>query len=278
VRAAFYYQWFPEGWDQEGAAPYTRFTPTAGRYDSEDPRTIDDHIAALRWAGVAAVIVSWWGPGTKSEDRRMPALLARAAATDPDLRIGLYYEREGSGDPAADELRADLAYVASRYTASPNFLHIQGRPVVFVYSADDTTCAVTDRWRAADPAHRFHVVLKVFPGYSQCANQPDGWHQYEPAEPTSNVPAGPGREGSFAISPGFWHARPPGGVAGDPFLAREPGRWRRSIRAMVASGAAWQLVTSFNEWGEGTAVESAAEWASPSGWGTYLDALHDNGR
>ena len=47
---------------------------------------------------------------------------------------------------------------------------------------------------------------------------------------------------------------------------------------MVASGARWQLVTSFNEWGEGTAVESAAEWASASGWGSYLDALHDNGR
>ena len=27
---------------------------------------------------------------------------------------------------------------------------------------------------------------------------------------------------------------------------------------MVASNAPWQLVTTFNEWGEGTAVESAA--------------------
>ena len=46
---------------------------------------------------------------------------------------------------------------------------------------------------------------------------------------------------------------------------------------MVASGAQWQLVTSFNEWGEGTAVESATEWSSPSGQGAYLDALHDDG-
>jgi hypothetical protein len=46
---------------------------------------------------------------------------------------------------------------------------------------------------------------------------------------------------------------------------------------MAASGAKWQLVTTFNEWGEGTSVEPAKEWASASGYGQYLDALHNNG-
>jgi hypothetical protein len=46
---------------------------------------------------------------------------------------------------------------------------------------------------------------------------------------------------------------------------------------MMASGARFQLITSFNEWGEGTSVESASQWASSSGYGAYLDALHDNG-
>jgi hypothetical protein len=46
---------------------------------------------------------------------------------------------------------------------------------------------------------------------------------------------------------------------------------------MVASGARLQLVGSFNQWGDGSSVESAAEWTSPSGYGTYLDVLHDNG-
>lgn len=40
-------------------------------------------------------------------------------------------------------------------------------------------------------------------------------------------------------------------------LHRHPLRWEDDIRATVASGARWQLVTSFNEWGEGTAIESA---------------------
>jgi len=46
---------------------------------------------------------------------------------------------------------------------------------------------------------------------------------------------------------------------------------------MIASNEPWQLVISFNEWNEGTAVEAAREWATPSGYGAYLDALHANG-
>jgi hypothetical protein len=46
---------------------------------------------------------------------------------------------------------------------------------------------------------------------------------------------------------------------------------------MLASGAQWQLVTSFNEWGEGTSVESGDQWSSASGQGIYLDALHSDG-
>ena len=44
---------------------------------------------------------------------------------------------------------------------------------------------------------------------------------------------------------------------------------------MLASGARWQLVLSFNEWPEGTSIESAREWATPSGYGAYLDVLHE---
>ena len=36
----------------------------------------------------------------------------------------------------------------------------------------------------------------------------------------------------------------------------------------------WQQVTTFNEWGEGTSIELAREWASSYGYGAYLDLLH----
>ena len=32
---------------------------------------------------------------------------------------------------------------------------------------------------------------------------------------------------------------------------------------------------TYNEWGEGTAVESATDWPSSSGHGAYMDVLHE---
>jgi hypothetical protein len=81
------------------------------------------------------------------------------------------------------------------------------------------------------------------------------------------------RQGSFSysISPGFW-------LKGQTErLARDPSRWLQNVRDMIASGTNWQLITTFSEWGEGTAVESATLWSSASGYGLYLDGLHTNG-
>jgi hypothetical protein len=108
--------------------------------------------------------------------------------------------------------------------------------------------------------------VKVYGGYLECARQPDAWHQYV-------LPFGGGARfgrDTYVATPGFWMA-----ADQEPRLARDVARWRENVRAMAASGAPWQLVISFNEWPEGTAVESAAEWATPSGYGAYLDVLHE---
>jgi len=275
IRAAFYYQWFPEGWRQNGTFPYTVDTPTAGLYDSGSPATIAAQVRSMRYGNIDAAIVSWWGPGQKSEQIRVPALMAGAGKVDPSFRIALYYEKDGTGNPTIDELKADLGYITIHYAGQPNYLRIDGRPVLFVYDADDGDCAVADRWRAANVNDAFYLDLKVVPGYSHCVAQPDGWHQYAPAEPTSAVADLSASSGAFSISPGF---APVPGSSGSgttrPFLGRDASRWALDIRRMVASGTRWQLITTFNEWGEGTAVESADQWATSSGQGAYLDALH----
>ena len=40
VRAAFTYAWFPEAWDQQHIDPFTRYHPSAGFYDSGEPKQI----------------------------------------------------------------------------------------------------------------------------------------------------------------------------------------------------------------------------------------------
>ena len=74
---------------------------------------------------------------------------------------------------------------------------------------------------------------------------------------------------SYSVSPGFW-------LSGEGVrLPRDPTAFRNAVKAMVAAKPKLQLVTTFNEWGEGTAVEPAQQWPSPSGDGVYLDILHD---
>jgi hypothetical protein len=263
LRAAFYYPWYPEAWKRPAANPYTVYTPIWGTYNSSDPVLIKQHIEAMQFGQIAAGILSWWGPGTAT-DARVPAILAATAGSS--FRWSIYYEAEGSGNPSVAQIASDLSYLRDHYGRDPSFLRINGRFVVFVYGEGSDDCDMARRWHEASAQIRAYIVLKVVPGYEQCPNQPDAWHQYAPAAPAD-------RQGSYSysISPGFRM------LGQDVRLERDLKRWRKNIRDMVASGARFQLITTFNEWGEGTAVEPAAEWQSPSGYGAYLDALHYNG-
>lgn len=261
ARAAFYYPWFPETWAVNGTE--VSALPVLDYYSSDDVAVIEAHIKALAHAKIEVAIASWWGVGTHYEQERIPKLLEQTRGLGSPLKWTFYYEKEGQGDPSVSELQADLDYLRQAYFG-PTSAVLDGKPVIFVYNADDVGCEVAERWRAA--AADWYVVLKVFPGYRDCAAQPSSWHQYGPAEAADQQVGF-----SYSISPGFWRADEPA-----PRLPRNLDRWRQNIREMVAAGDPWQLVTTFNEWGEGTAVEEAAAWENGS-YGVYLDALASDG-
>jgi cadherin-like protein/glycosyl hydrolase family 99/Big-like domain-containing protein len=265
TRAAFYYPWFPEAWKQQGFNPFTRYTPgyESPFYSSSNADAVRAHVRALDYGNFDVGIASWWGPGGKFESERIPLLLNTTAELGSDLKWTLYYEAEGRDNPSVEALQADFAYIRANYATHPNYARVDGKPVLFVYSVDDLTCELTARWAEAT-AGAWYVVLNVFPGFAGCPVQPDAWHQYGPAQAVrSRLPH------SYNVSPGFWR---PDETA--PRLARDLTRFDQNIRDMIASGARWQLVTSFNEWGEGTPVENAQDWLSLSGHGAYLDVLH----
>jgi len=264
IRAAFYYAWYPEAWSRDVVFPYSRFEPSLDYYSADDADIVREHLAALRYAHLGAGIYSWWGPfGYPLTDTRFWRYLA-AARTTP-FRWAIYYEREGYEDPSVEKIRSDLEYIRDLYATKPAYLRIDGRFVVFVYgSAGDSCESTSQRWREANVVGAY-IVLKAFDGYLSCGAQPQGWHEYSAALPAYSL-----APDAFMISPGFDEAGSPA-----PRLERDSTRWREDITAMVASGARWQLVLSFNEWPEGTSVESARQWATPSGYGAYLDALHE---
>lgn len=263
IRAAFYYPWFPQAWNQNHLNPFTQYHPSLGFYRSDDVKVIQNHIAAMKYGKIQVGIASWWGQGHHT-DSHVPALLQAGLAAN--FYWALYFESEGIGDPSADAIRSDLEYIRDHYASSPAYLKIDGKFVVFVYAEPADACGMADRWKQANTVGAY-VVLKVFSGYRTCFSQPEGWHQYAPA----NAQKQQGTD-SYTISPGFWKA-------GEELtlLNRDLATWSKSIQSMIASTTNFQLITTFNEWGEGTAVESAKEWASPSGYGAYMDALHNDG-
>jgi hypothetical protein len=260
ITAAFFYPWFPNAWDQ-GVFPFTNYTPSLGWYDSADPQTIDAQLELASRAGLDAFVSSWWGPGHHT-DRALPALLdttVRPGSPDPDMRWTVYYEEEGQSDPSPAKIVEDLRYLESRYFGHPAYLRVDGKPVVFVWADSGDGASMADRWARAeaDFGGDIHVVLKVFSGYRDVGSQPDSWHQYGPASAyQEHLPH------SAVVSPGFW-------LKGQsPRLGRDLARFRADAQRVRDSGAFWQLVTSWNEWGEGTSVEPATEFGT-----AYIDAL-----
>jgi hypothetical protein len=277
IRAAFYYPWFPQTWGRDPQNPFTNYVPTRGRYRTDLP-TVKAQIADMRYAGVSVGLASWFGQGSTT-DAHWPALFGAARGTG--FRWAPYYEPEGISDPAPAAIAADLHYLRTTYGGGAELAMLPGkRMLVFVYNADDLDsahgCATLTRWKQAEGLLRqqyseaVYVDLKVFPGYAACAGSAsiDGWHQYGPASAVQDFSHAPG-DGSFAISPGFWKSGNAYGSA--PFLARDRARWRSDIAAMNASGARWQLITTYNEWGEGTAIESSSGCRVTPPPGTYCD-------
>lgn len=255
IRAAFYYPWFPETRNANDI-----YTPSQGPYDSSNRTVLATHVAMAKYAGLDAFISSWWGVGTKT-DQRLPLLLDAAKAQD--FHVAPYYEPEGTTNPTVAQIQSDLAHLKALADAyGDTWQRANGKPVLFVYNANDLTCAIADKWKQAAPD--WYIDLKVFAGYRNCATQPDSWHQYAPTSVLDKqLPY------AATVSPGYWLH---GSAA--PRLARDPARFAQNVSDWKATGAQWQLLTTFNEEGEGSAVEPMTQWESPSGYGTYLDILH----
>jgi hypothetical protein len=96
--------------------------------------------------------------------------------------------------------------------------------------------------------------VRLLYGFRDCPVQPNGWHVYDSLHPESYLPPY-----EFGISPGFDRAVTLPDVPATP---RDLSRWNDDIADMNGTALPWHLVLTFNEWGEGTSVESAQEWAT----------------
>jgi len=252
--------------------------PEMGAYDSNDPGLIDHHLKLAEDAGIDAFIASWWGPGDFT-DRAISRLVDRAAHTK--VKVSIYWEIvPGKGAARIDRAVADLVYVLKNYGDRAGFLRVGGKPVIFVYGRVMGGIPM-DKWpeivaRAEKQAGR--EFLLIADGYSKaCARQFDGVHTYNIAgwwrggdvanlaEAAKNsfsravqLARSEGKISCLTVIPGYddTKERKPGLVAPRHDGATYEALWR----AAIAADADWILVTSFNEWHEGSEIEPSREY------------------
>jgi hypothetical protein len=217
----------------------------------------------MKWGHITSATYSWWGRGSQTDGRFAAHLSAGAKR---GFQWAIYHELEGYGDPSVESIRADLEYIRDTYAASPGYLKLGGRPVVFVYGDQDdgVNCDAATRWAAANQTVGAYLVMRSFKGYRACEATVDGWHPYSANKNEFDL-----FPFAYSISPGFYFAPDK-----RPMRRRSVRSWSRMVHHMVDSPAQFHFVISFNEWGEGTSIESAVQWSSPSGYGRYLDVLH----
>jgi len=250
--------------------------PAQGAYDSMDPALVDRQIALAQSNGITGFIASWWGQG-KYEDKALPILLERAAKRS--FKISICWEKaSGEGRAQIDQAISDLVYVLTRYGTNETFLKVSGKPVVFVYERVMKAVPLAS-WPAILNATRAKAgpLLLIADGYRETyatsfaglhrynisggikgKNQPElrAWaEQYYPwavqfARKYNLISC-------VTVIPGY-----------DDTKVRKPGRnvdrWDGQLYGMlweqaIKSAPDWVLITSWNEWHEGTEIEPSVE-------------------
>lgn len=266
---AFYYAWYDLGTWASDLTPDQPAQP----YASSDPAIIDRHVSQAQAAGIDAFIQSWYGP--QEEDNQTESnfrTLLDVAATQ-GFRVAVDFETTGPFFPDKASVTDALRYLLSVHAKHPAYLRYQGRPVVFFWRQERFS---VDEWaairRELDPDHGSLWIAEgvdvsyqaVFDGshlYS-IAWSPDVEHtltdwgyrirRYESQN-------GQNRLWVATVMPGYddTHTDRKDAFA----VGRRGGTYYRDTwSAALASQPDWIVITSFNEWVEGTMIEPSLSY------------------
>ena len=136
---AYYYPWYGPGQHPVSDSLRLHLVPQQdselGEYDSSSSEVISRHIDYSHHANIHLWLCSWWGPGTNEDNVFRHSILPHPYANE--LKYAILYESTGRlgsfSDPDYSNLLPDFQYFADNYFSNPNYLKIDGRPVVFIY-------------------------------------------------------------------------------------------------------------------------------------------------
>jgi glycoprotein endo-alpha-1,2-mannosidase len=141
VVGAYYYPWYGSfaGGHDLGQSVRGHLVPPQGPeigpYSSRAAETIAAHIDQSHRGNIDFWAVSWWGPQSSDDVTFRESILKHPRRGE--LKYAVHYESTGRlGDPSNpsfNNLVPDFRHLAGHYFGDPNYLKLDGRPVVFLY-------------------------------------------------------------------------------------------------------------------------------------------------
>lgn len=251
--------------------------PRLGPYDSHDPKVVEQQCQWAERAGVTGFIVSWWAQGD-FHDRGMPLILD--TAQKHGLKVTIYFETVPPKNHSTPEGAAkDVLYVLNRYGKHPAWLAVRGKPVIFVYGRAVGQIGLEGWQKAMAEVNRQYSGGAVFIGdriSKEAAGIFDGIHTYNPTGKIAGmsvaqirtwaktnypqwVETAGDRIACLTIIPGYDDHKL-GRKAPRPITDRHRGETYRVLwRQAIAAHPDWILITSWNEWHEGSEIEPSVE-------------------
>ncbi len=249
--------------------------PRLGAYDSHDPKVVEQHCRWARDAGLTGFIATWWAQGD-FHDQGLPLLLD--TAKKHGLNITVYFEAVRPRDaPAPDKAVEDLIYILGRYGKHPAWLKVDGKPVVFIYGRAVGQIKVDGWQKVIEEVNRHSPAVFIGDQISERAAKIfDGIHTYNPTGRVAGKSVEQIREWAkttypqwvktagekiacVTVIPGYDDTelkRP----APRPTTDRHGGQTYRTLwDEAIAAGPDWVLLTSWNEWHEGSEIEPSVE-------------------
>ncbi|HEV8638131.1 MAG TPA: endo-1,3-alpha-glucanase family glycosylhydrolase [Chloroflexota bacterium] len=251
---AKYYAWYDENTWGNG----TLTDQPAQPYRSSDRAAVERQVGQAQSAGIDGFELNWWGPDNPTDaNLQMLLEVARAKGFKVTVDVDLNSPFIRSRDDAA---RA-LGYL-KRYYGDPAWFRVDGRPVVSFYGIRKYS---TGDWAAIRATSGNGDALWIGEGdqfgYLQVF---DGMHPYSVAwsgNPSAQLAsyanrtrAYPGKLWVATVMPGYNDTRlgRPNGFAVD----RQGGNYYRNLwQGAIATQPAFVVITSWNEWPEGSYIE-----------------------
>lgn len=267
---AFYYAWYDKTTWSSGKLADQPAQP----YDSRDRAAIQRHVAQAKSAGIDAFVQSWYGPSggaNNMTESNFRALLDISAPSG--FRAAVDFEVTSPFFGSAGDVQNALITLLSDHAKHPAYLKVNSKPVVFFwrqqrFSVDDWTAI---RKRVDPDRASIWIAEGTDPSYLRVF---DGIHWYSvawSADPVTSLANYALRVRKMAqefggfrywvapVMPGYDDTRLRG--AGGFVRSRANGDYYRATFAGASrSGADWVVITSFNEWLEGSQIEPSVSY------------------